>query len=154
MAPATQLTVSFPLDAGTDTMFVSQDAYFVGFPYGLRIEGTTLNGIYPLPFTEKGIVSVFDSTGPVKMLFLDGINNPGFSGAPIVCRDLSQPGNVFKVGGVISGYKVADSITVKVAGVSSLSSTLPLNTGVIDGVFIGYALTAIEKNPVGAKVTC
>ena len=45
---------------------------------------------------------------------------------------------------------MADSITVKVAGVSS---TLPLNTGIIDGVFIGYALTAIEKNPVGAKVT-
>lgn len=150
MAPAKQLTVSFPLEPGSGLAFAGQDAYFVGFPYGLRIEGTTLNGLYPLPFIKKGVISAFDSIGPVKMIFLDRINNPGLSGAPIVFHDLNQPGDVFRVAGVISGFKVADSITVKVAGVST---TLPLNTGIIDGVDINYALTAIAKNPVGAKLT-
>jgi hypothetical protein len=150
LAPAAQLTLSTPLEPGSGLAFVGQDAYFVGFPYGLRIEGTTLNGTYPLPFIKKGVVSAFDLSGPVKMIFLDGINNPGFSGAPIVFHDLNEPGNVFKAAGVISGFKVADSITVKVAGVST---TLPLNTGIIDGVYIDYALTAIAKNPVGAKLT-
>jgi hypothetical protein len=149
LVPERQLTDSLPLESGSNGAFVGQDAYFVGFPYGLKIEGTTANGTYPLPFVKKALISAFDFTNPVKKIYLDGHNNPGFSGAPIVFRDMEQPGFVFKVAGVVSGF-MSETVTVTIAG---SSTEIPINTGIIDGVDIQYALDAMSKDPTGPLVT-
>jgi S1-C subfamily serine protease len=104
LIPPVQLTVSYPLEPNTDKVLYGQDAYFVGFPYGLFTGGKKVNGLYPIAFIKKGTFSATGREGIATVIFLDGHNNPGFSGGPIVYRDLNQNGTVFYLAGVISGF--------------------------------------------------
>lgn len=57
---------------------------FFGFPYGLQT--STESGI-PVPLMKAGIVSGFfgsDTLDDRSSFFIDGHNNPGFSGGPVV----------------------------------------------------------------------
>ena len=58
----------------------------------------------PLAFMKKGIFSATTNENGAVVFFLDGHNNPGFSGGPVVYRDLNQSGApVFYVAAVVSG---------------------------------------------------
>jgi len=46
-----------------------------------------------------------------NVLYLDGQNNPGFSGGPIVFRDLKNPAVIYKLTGVVSAFR-ADPVPV------------------------------------------
>jgi S1-C subfamily serine protease len=48
LAPAARLTLSTPLEPGSGLAFAGQDAYFVGFPYGLRMK------VAPIVKTKSG----------------------------------------------------------------------------------------------------
>ena len=84
-------------------MIYGQDAYFLGFPYGLKSEYEDFNNNFPVPFVKKAIVSSLDTDKDCnrQIIFLDGHNNPGFSGGPVVFTELRK--NVYKVVSVISG---------------------------------------------------
>jgi len=57
-----------------------------------------------LPFIKSGILSALDIRNENAVtLYLDGHNNPGFSGGPIVF--LSNTTRRFHVAGVVSGFR-------------------------------------------------
>ena len=113
------------------------------------------------------------------MFFLDGHNNPGFSGGPIVYRDLNQTGSpVFHVAAVISGYQpefepvrrprelepgevvapkdqqyVVTTPDGKKFLMAEAGTYVRLNTGIVKGFDIKYAVELIRKNPSGPKAT-
>ena len=59
-------------------------------------------------------MSAIDATKPdAIVIYIDGFNNPGFSGGPIVFWDFSQ--HVYKILGVVQGYK-EDSAKVVING--------------------------------------
>ena len=75
------LTPDLDLTPTIDGIVWGQDAYFLGFPFGI---GFDLGG-GSLPFVKKAIVSgLYKSINGVSLVLLDGINNPGFSGGPVV----------------------------------------------------------------------
>jgi hypothetical protein len=181
LVPPEQISVTFDLAPRMQDLFVGQDAYFVGFPYGLvfnRFEGKDPGGLYPLPFIKKATISALADENGVRMLFLDGHNNPGFSGAPIVYRDLHQPNQVvFRVAGVVSAYRAEQSpvltpeqinpneasaddeargrIRRKNGLVFRLRETdqaVEANTGIVVGFNIVHAVDLIHKNPIGPRV--
>lgn len=95
-------------DFGGKTYYLSQDCYFVGFPFNLKIddkEGTMNNG-FPIPFVKKGIVSLFISdSSNMRQIFLDGHNNPGFSGGPVVIHNFKDGSeHEVRIIGVVSAY--------------------------------------------------
>jgi S1-C subfamily serine protease len=99
-----QISPSHPLELSSSGLFVSQNTYFLGFPYGLNMEGKTLNNGYPLPFVKQGICSAFYfSPNKFTVIFVDGINNPGFSGGPMVYVD--QTTKKLTVAAVVSAYR-------------------------------------------------
>jgi S1-C subfamily serine protease len=104
LAAPIQLSPTHPLPADA-SIYLSQDVYFLGFPYGLQVEiGPDLNRDFPLPLIKKGIVSSMEfRNGCLDCMLLDGHNNPGFSGGPVVCIHLGTRN--LKVAGVISGYR-------------------------------------------------
>lgn len=178
LIPPAQLTVSYPLEPTTDKVFYGQDAYFVGFPYGLFTGGKKVNGPYPIAFIKKGTFSATVPEGIATVIFLDGHNNPGFSGGPIVYRDLNQNSPVFHLAGVISGFlpeliptvvpemvkpgqdisqeepwrirKLNDGRIFKLTDTEQLAL---LNTGIVRGYHIKHAVELIRKNPIGPPVS-
>lgn len=100
------VTITFPLEPSSGGLTLGQQVYFLGYPYGL---GTTSSAPAPpgfgeLPFLKSGIVSALDDRDPgASILYLDGQNNPGFSGGPIVFWH--PPSHGFRVAGVVRGYR-------------------------------------------------
>ena len=79
--------------------FLTEDAYFLGFPHGCKTEMGSSNNNFPIPWVKRGIISGFDFE-PGHIIYLDGHNNKGFSGGPVVCIDKKDMAII----GVVSGY--------------------------------------------------
>jgi len=94
------------------------------------------------------------------VLILDGINNPGFSGGPV----LYHTGADQVVLGVISGFRnePGEIHSIEVPDVPTTAQTpdgkksnkkkdvVDLNTGIIFAFMADVAIDAIKKNPMGS----
>lgn len=183
LIPPYQLTVNFPLPFNGGDIQLGQQAYFLGFPYGLHSPVHGADGPYPLALIKRGTFSGQVPVDPSKKaveILLDGYNNPGFSGGPIVYRDFSQSGYVMNVIGVISGFipEVVPTMTERdirsPANAGAIAKSQPwrirkrpngtcfeyvdsgsfvaLNTGIIVGYFIEPAIDIIRQHPLGPQV--
>lgn len=100
------VTITFPLTASSGGLTLGQQVYFLGYPHGL---GTSASAPVPpgfgeIPFLKSGIVSALDDRDPqANLLYLDGHNNVGFSGGPIVFWHPESAS--FRVAGVVRGYR-------------------------------------------------
>lgn len=103
LVPPKLVSVTYLLPPDSGGMAIGQDVYFVGFPYA-DYALTTNNGTEAIGFVRKGVFSAQETTNDYMRLYLDGRNNSGFSGGPVVFLPQGKPGH-FKVGGVISGYR-------------------------------------------------
>lgn len=129
-----ELWTGLPLTPSADNVIFSQDLYFLGYPYGLGIRSS---GVTQYPFVKKGILSASDvEIAGVRIWMIDGINNPGFSGGPVVFQNSGT--STWQVLGVVSGYRTEH---VAIAGGSG---TVPTNTGIIVAYDIKHAIDAIE----------
>lgn len=132
-------TDAAPLPARTlsqDGLALSQDVFFLGFPFPNNIPHppVEINNDFPLPFVKKASVSSMQGT----TIYLDGHNNQGFSGGPVVYTDIQS--NVSKVCGVVSGY-----ITHQADVVEQTDATKALKALENSGIFVAYSITpAIE----------
>lgn len=143
------LSPHLDLPATQDGLSYGQDVYFLGFPFGLRCEIESLSYQFPIPFCKKATLSaVASATDGSELLYLDGHNNPGFSGGPVVfsaplSRDLPQ----YKVGGVISGYRYSTEPVYLKGSKTELQHNS--NTGIIISYSIRHATDVIDSNPIG-----
>lgn len=131
-----ELTQDLPLEATTDGIIFSQDAYFLGFPFGIGLN----NLAHPaLPFVKRATVSGLYNDGKgTRFLLLDAINNEGFSGGPVFYCQLGV--RKWRVGAVVTGYFSAPSG----------SDNVPANTGILIAYDIIHAVESIDAF-VGAK---
>lgn len=147
LAPQELFGASHPLKATTEGLTLSEDIYFLGFPYGLRMEvSKELNEGFPLPLVKKAVVSAL-GLGDSPIL-LDGHNNPGFSGGPVVRRGTKDEQTVI---GVVSSYQNHRRKVCDENGNETLY-TYDTNTGIINVHDIRHALEIIETNPIGIPV--
>ena len=144
------LTPTFDLEPTSKGLTYGQDVYFVGFPHDIMGYIGNKNRGLPLPLVKRACMSAFakSDTG-VEIFLLDGHNNPGFSGAPVVFHPMnSNDPTTLKVCGVISGY-ISKPLSTRVAN-SDAELVLWQNTGVIVCNNIKHAVDQIEGNPNGA----
>ncbi len=102
-----------------------------------------------MPFVKHCTVSGTDTDS--RMWILDGINNPGFSGGPVILGT----GNDLKIVGVISGYYLEPTEVIR-GNASRLAPDAPkdivnINSGFIIAYDIAHAVDAIKKNPIGPQ---
>ncbi len=122
----------------------SDEGYFLGFPYGLIMENSeSQNNGFPMPLVKKVIMSAFFYKDSITTLFLDGHNNPGFSGGPIVFknRDKTQD-QKWNIIGIISAYRGQENELITPFGKLRYHE----NSGIIIGYGINHAIEIIEKN--------
>jgi hypothetical protein len=127
------------------------DCEFVGFPYGqawaAKFESKQ---VVRFPFIKHCTISG-RLTSPQEVWVLDGINNEGFSGGPVVV----ETGTAQKIIGVISGYhpEKSDVMLVEVNSgaveASRPAEYVNLNSGIILAYDMRYVLDAVKKNPIG-----
>lgn len=139
-----QLGAVLPVTLGMKGAFLSEAVFFVGFPYGSSIEGGVVNSGYPLPLVKHGIIAAFFNQEG-RPFIIDGINNPGFSGGPVVIAPNPQNPNII---GVVSGYR-ASVEPVFQQGQKNPNLSVQTNTGLLIAFEIDYAVKAIQKNPIG-----
>src|SRR5262249_45143755 len=137
------------------------DCEFVGFPYGGGWVSTyEKKDSIRFPFIKHCTVSGIVAE-PNQMWVLDGINNDGFSGGPVVFGT----GGSQQVIGVISGFRrepidivpVSQLLPKASRGPEAQEETHPkeaalANSGFIFAYSISLALDAIHKNPIGPSI--
>jgi len=184
LVPTTLVTATsdLPLRAQSKGVFLGQDAYFAGFPFGEAKVFSDKEEV--LPVVRKVVVAQFDCTqDPNAMQFvLDGFNNHGFSGSPFVYSDLNSPqhdGGANIVAGVIVNYKPETAPVQKPVPIMAWEATqqdqenaniihnsngdyyrlvdtgffVKSNSGLIGAWAIEPALELIHKHPIGPLVT-
>lgn len=123
-----------------------QDVYFLGFPFGDGLELGEMNNHYPAAFVKRAIISGINSGGRPSIVYLDGHNNPGFSGGPVVARNPET--NVLEVISIISGYRFT-SEQIQHRGSPIPDTSVNINTGIIISYGICHAREIMSANPIG-----
>jgi hypothetical protein len=123
---------------------------FLGYALdgGWRAKMDTGSSVW-LPFIKHCTVSAEDAD--TRMLILDGINNPGFSGGPVIFGT----GDNLKIAAVISGYYLQPTEVIR-GNAAQLASDVPKdyvneNSGFIIAYDIAHAVDLIKKNPTGPR---
>jgi len=139
------------LDTTPGGVLLGGDCEFLGFPYGGGWQAKFDNEQwYWMPFVKHCYVSNIPGVEP-KIWILDGVNNAGFSGGPVIFRT----GPDQKIFGVVSGYhtepaevvssaKAANSVPAK-----KKKQKVNLNSGFILAYDVAYAMNAIHLHPIG-----
>lgn len=75
----------------------------MGYPFGDTALTTRMENQI-LPFIKRGTISAINGSKPdAVVLYIDGFNNPGFSGGPIVYWEFKK--RAYRVLGVVQGYR-------------------------------------------------
>lgn len=137
------------------------DCEFLGFPYGGGWRANFANGASVwYPYIKHCTVSA--SLENTKIWVLDGINNEGFSGGPV----LSGTGNQQNVFAVISGYRTEPAEVVHQNPIvppgpgtapkpkapkphNDQNEVVMVNSGFIIAYGVNAAVDAIRKKPIG-----
>ena len=141
------LTQTLPVDVGSGSIIVGQNVRFLGFPLGLTQDYMIEDGGMRLPLVKGGILSGMKFENETSWLLVDGHNNRGFSGGPVVFKPLGAGNEVWRIAGIISGYRI-EYVDVK----DKLKQTIGIaegNSGILVATGIKTALKLIELNPVG-----
>jgi S1-C subfamily serine protease len=139
---------TMPLPAITTGMFLAQDVYFLGFPFGDYMDPGAMNNHWPIAIVKRGIISSFNSGGKPSIVMVDGINNPGFSGGPVITRKLGTAEVEYEIVSVVSGYKNAP-INVVHHGVPVPDLLTLTNSGLVISYHIMHAVDVARSNPIG-----
>lgn len=144
--PGRTVTVTFPLEPTAVGLTLGQQVYFLGFPFGLGTPGPVPPGFGEIPFVKSGIVSAMDDRDPeASLLYLDGHNNPGFSGGPIVFWHSES--RRFRVAGVVRGYRNEALPVIKKKNLDDPRAPAhnDLYTRANSGIVIGYDIRHIVE---------
>ena len=89
-----------------------------------------MNGGYPLPLVKGALTSgSIGEKGNPETFVLDGHNNPGFSGGPVVFRPANNPNGELRVMAIVSAYRTED-VDVMFQG-EPTGLTHSTNTGIV-----------------------
>jgi hypothetical protein len=127
-----------PAAAGQGGVTMGQQVWFLGYPWGIGSHWSTGEA----PFIKRGTMSAVDASKPEAiLLYIDGFNNPGFSGGPIIYWDFSK--HVYQILGVVKGYR-DDTAKVLING-EHVDTQILVNSGILVGYSIQHAMKAIEQ---------
>ena len=130
-----------PLDSSSDGITLSQQVYYLGFPFGKL--ASRAQGWSEIPFVKAGILSAMDvRDADCTVLYIDGMNNPGLSGGPVVFR---KDGGPLQVAGVISARENEAFPVVKAKDLDDLTAAAYENLWVRgnSGIVVAHGINAI-----------
>jgi len=148
--PQKKLSESDPIPLPYSAV-MGQEVFFLGFPFGLYASFDGKSGIAPL--IKHGYLSAMaqcsalypDGSRDERLYLLDGLNNPGFSGGPVVAPNESLPGRPQYLIGVVTSYRNQE-VPIKVNGKEMPNASVETNAGIILAVPIEKAIDLIKQH--------
>lgn len=132
-----KISAPYEITASGETTF-GQVVWFLGYPFYLRTRGSN----FEIPFIKRGTMSAIDATNSdAVILYIDGFNNPGFSGGPIVFWSFSD--HAYRILGVVQGYR-NDTAKTLING-RAADTPILVNSGILLGYSIAHATEAIQR---------
>ena len=143
LAPSRRLTPAnpLPLPANSGGLIYGQDVHFLGFPYDILTGYIFAEDGFPLPLVKRATVSALGR----NVFLLDGHNNPGFSGGPVVFSLPNHRG--LRVAGIVSSFGAVEESILQDGEKTNL--TYSYNTGIIVAHDVRSAIALIRANPMG-----
>ena len=134
---------SVPTMGQGDSVTMGQQVWFLGFPFEGMGTPVGNDKSTMISFMKRGTMSAIDGRNPnAVVLYIDGFNNPGFSGGPIVFWSFTS--HAYQIAGVVMGYK-QETAKILVNGVQ-VDTNLLVNSGILIAYSIKHAIQAIEKD--------
>ena len=119
---------------------IGEDVFFFGYPYYLS--QTLTNVKFKMPLVKSAIVSGVNYQDDCVQIYLDGHNNPGFSGGPVgYFNEREQRLHILSV---ISGYITQNNNIITSAGVI----VTPENSGIIISYSIKHVNDILHLNKI------
>lgn len=163
----TALAPRLDLQVSTSGMVLGQKVFFLGFPFGLASRSKDRNDF--IPFVKAGILSAIDyGDQQTPVVYVDGHNNPGFSGGPIIFANLGDRHRL-QIAAVVSGYRNQPTEVVEVTVPDRISSEngedtssqvkqkkvqiVLENTGIVIGYELNQLIEAIKENLLSSHQT-
>ncbi len=148
-SPKMQIAPTYPLPPSAAGLILGQQVFFLGFPLGIIGAGSELNRQFPVPLVKSGVLSGFDDEKKTKKFFIDGYNNRGFSGGPLIF--MPQGEQEYRIAGVISGY-LSSVLPLHDSHGNSIG-TQPENSGITIAYGIHTVIDLANTNPIGFALT-
>jgi hypothetical protein len=157
LAPNKVLVPKMNIFLGEDRMVIGQEVFFLGFPFGLSTEGVPL--VERIPFVKKGIISAMGPKNQARVLYLDGHNNQGFSGGPVIYSNFFNK-NTLSIAGVVAAYRT-NKTPVKNSKINNdgekkssqeIEGYINENTGIVISYGISGTIESIKDNPIGPLI--
>jgi S1-C subfamily serine protease len=144
-----KLSAADPVTTGGFSFLMGQEAYFLGFPFDLH---SSFGRNLAIPLIKHAYVSAIVSCSALdlkggedeRLILLDGMNNPGFSGGPVVAPDTNRPNHPLAFIGVISAF-TNERIPVDAHGQQDPGITVATNTGIIVVIPIEAAMALVRQ---------
>lgn len=163
----TALAPQLDLQVSTSGIVLGQRVVFLGFPFGLASRSKDKNDF--IPFVKAGILSAIDyGDQQTPIVYVDGHNNPGFSGGPIIFANLGDKHRL-QIAAVVSGYRNQPTEVVEVTVPDTTSSEngedtssetkrkkvqiVLENTGIVIGYQLNHLVEAIKENSLATNQT-
>ena len=155
-----QLAPRYQAELSLAGVKMGQDALMVGFPFGWNNTQFDFNNGYPIPFVKAAIISAFMFKNQTTVTYLDGHNNSGFSGGPII-TDHDPPKHPSEGPRIIAVVASAglehtphpndlNPPQTHMAGHTLAQDHVhPTNAGFIVGYGINHVIDLIQENPHG-----
>ena len=139
-----QISPAHPNPNTSEELEFGQDVFFLGFPYDYdELSMSFPTDKRPIPFIRKACF-----TGRFKDryagMFLDGHNDPGFSGGPVCYRSTDAPNGTMSIAAVISRYRFEKQAVLDENG-RPTGSYVESNTGIIAAYDIKEAVQVAER---------
>jgi S1-C subfamily serine protease len=129
--------------ADTGGVSLGQLLWFIGYPFGMAGGVSSKDQLITFPFMKHGTMSAIDTSNPDAIVYyIDGFNNVGFSGGPIIFWEFTS--HTYKILGVVKGYR-EESAKVRVNG-QDVDTQILVNSGILIGYSIQHAIEAITKD--------
>jgi S1-C subfamily serine protease len=149
LVPSIRLSPALALDASLDGISLGQDVFFAGFPLKMWSDGGEVMRGRPLAFIKKGTLSALERRDGVHTIWVDAINNEGFSGGPLLFR--TGTSDAFKIAGVVNKFRTSYENVFDREG-NRTDSYVEYNAGFLGAVDIKHVTDIIEKRPCGLPI--
>jgi Trypsin-like peptidase domain len=151
MRVAEALTPTLPVIPSFDQAIYSQECFFLGYPYGMSL---VIGDEPTFALVKHGILSGSHRRADgLHIIYVDGFNNPGFSGGPVVF--LEQGSQALHIAGVVSGYRFerqqVQGLLVSEPNLlneEQRQAFVQANTGIVIATDIKHAIEAISPESV------